>query len=350
MEALEKKVKRCSKCLILEDRSVGIVVGDDGVCNLCKKNASQYERMSWGDKKKAFDDIINSEKGKHKYDGVIMMSGGKDSTYLALKLTKEYGLNLVGMSVDNGFEYPESFDNAKKMCEKLNIPYLIYQPKLQNLREFYKYIAVDSRLKRDDYGQICFYCGVYLKKVVSDYAKSIDAPFVFSGYNPDQVLELGESDIIELDPNIIQYQKMIKKAAEEKIKDGKKYTAENHSNEMASYFELPDTKVLYYYQHFQYDPLGMIDVIKKELGWEPIQRFKKNYIASGCKLACALIHFCQLKQKPDYIQKEFSSQIRKGSLDKDHVEKLLGDIKFSDEEINEVCSGLGLTPEEMLNL
>ena len=344
------KSKHCSKCLILEDKSVGIIIGNDGVCNLCKKDTSRYEGMSWEKKKEVFDTLINKEKGRHKYDGVVMMSGGKDSTYLAMKLTQEYHLNIVGMSIDNGFEYLESFTNARNMCDKLNIPYLIYQPKMHDLREFYKYIATDDILRRSDYGQICFYCGIYLKKLVSDYAKLIDAPYILSGYNPDQVMELGESDIIEIAPSKIEYQQMIKRSAEEKVRSAEKYTFDKLGSIMSDYFKLPDLPILYYYQHFPYDPLEMIREIKEKLGWEPIPRFQKHYIASGCKLACALIHFCQLKNKPDYIQKEFCGQIRRGVLNKEDVEKLLGEIKFSTDEINEVLNKLDITSEEMLNL
>jgi PP-loop superfamily ATP-utilizing enzyme len=344
------EVKRCSKCLIMEDRSVGINIGSDGVCNHCKREGEDHPTMPWDQKKQVFEDIINSVKGKHAYDGVIMMSGGKDSTYLAMKLKKEYGLNVIGMSVDNGFEYMESFENAKLMCDKLGIPYIIYQPDMPALRKFYRYVTVDEKLKRDDYGQICFYCGVYLKRVVDEFAQKFDAPLVFSGYNPDQVAELGETDITEVDESRIQYLRMIKKGADEKMVESYNYTKETQGEEMAKFMEMPKTKIVYYYQHFPYDPLGMIDIIKNELDWEPIKRFRKNYVASGCKLACALIHFCQIKQKPDYIQKEFCSQIRRGNLDKGHVERLLDDIKFSDEEINEVLQSLDLTSEQMLSL
>ena len=350
MDNLIINVRRCSNCTILEDRSAGIVIGNDGVCSLCKKDESAYKQKTWEEKKKIFEDLINKKRNKHSYDGLIMMSGGKDSTYLAYKLKREYGLNVIGMSIDNGFEYSESFDNAKKICDKLEIPYFILQPNLKELREFYQYITIDEKLRRDDYGQICFYCGLYLKREVDRFAQKLDVPLIFSGYNPDQVFDMGDSEIVEADPARIQYQQMIKKATEQKLKDAYDYTMEKKGAEMAKYFELPETDILYYYQHFQYDPLGMMDVIKKELNWEPIKRFKEHYIASGCKLISVLLHVCQKKNKTDYIQKEFASQIRRGSLDKCHVNNLLQTMKFDEDEMNEVLASINLTSEQMLSL
>lgn len=346
----QKTIKRCSKCLALENRASRIIIGEDGICSLCKIDQTRYSQMSWEEKKMKFDYLINEKKGKHQYDGIIMMSGGKDSTYLALQLKREYNLNLLGMSVDNGFEYPDSFDNAKKVCDKLRIPYIILQPDMVNLRKFYKYIATDNHLRHEDYSQICFYCGNYLKRQVDIYAEKFDAAYIFSGYNPDQVSELGEADIVEADFGRMQYQQMIKRALDDKMKDAYRYTMQKNDPELAGCFESPTTRILYYYQHVPYDPVIMLATIRRELDWEPIKRFKKDYLVSGCQLVCTLVHLCQRKNVPDYIQKEFSTQIRKGILTKEQVEKVIDVIQFTDKEIDETLSKLDLTCEQMLSL
>ncbi|SCM81453.1 conserved hypothetical protein [uncultured Sporomusa sp.] len=344
------KAKRCIRCLAVEARSKGTLIGDDGVCNHCKINPSRYNRMSWEEKEQKFLELIHAAKGKHRYDGFIMMSGGKDSTYLALKLKNEYKLNLMAMSVDNGFEYPDSFDNARKVCDKLGIPYIILQPDMRQLRKFYRYIITEKHLRHDDYSQICLYCGNYLKRQVDIYAEKFDAAYIFSGYNPDQVTELGEAAIVEADPGLAQYQQMIKRTLDEKMQDAYQYTLQKNDPELAACFELPRTKILYYYQHFPYDPIHMLATIRQELDWEPIKRFSKNYLVSGCQLVCTLVHLCQQKNIPDYIQKEFSAQIRRGTLTKEQVEKVMAEIKFSNEEIDETLAKLDLTCAQMLTL
>lgn len=343
-------LQRCKKCLIAEDRSIGILIGEDGICNLCKKDPNKYKLMSWEDKQLRFEELIYAEKGKHPYDGLVMMSGGKDSAYLALQLTQRYGLNLMAISIDNGYEYPDTFDNVKHVCDRLGIPLIIYQPNLGRLKEFYRYVMVDEKLKRDDFGQICFYCGIYLKRIASDFAKRFNVPYIFSGYNPDQVAELGESEVIQIDNDLLMHQRFLRNAVDEKIREAEAYTRRINKPDMARYFIPPETKLIYYYQHFPYNPLEMIDVIKSELEWRPIKRFRENYIASGCQLACVLLYFCDLKNKPDYIQKEFSAQIRRGTLDRDYVRMMYDEFEHDENEIDEVLNTLNLDRETMLHI
>ncbi len=342
--------KRCAKCLAIENRAFGIVIGGDGVCNHCKIDPARYKVMSWAEKKLRFDRLIDEKRGRHRYDGMIMMSGGKDSTYLALQLKSEYGLNLLGMSVDNGFEYPDSFDNAKKVCDRLGIPYIILHPDMIELRRFYRYILTEKHLRQEDYSQICFYCGNYLKRQVDIFAEKFDAAYIFSGYNPDQVWELGEAGIVESDPGRIQYQQMIKQVLDGKMEDARRHTRQKEGPDLAAYFEPPRTPILYYYQHFPYQPLSMLDTIRSRLDWQPIDRFRKNYLVSGCRLVCALIHLCRRKNIPDYMQKEFSAQIRRGTLTREQVEQVLAEIKFTDAEIDQTLAELDLSCGQMLDL
>lgn len=344
------QIRRCSNCLLMEDRGAGVILGEDGVCNLCKKDESNFEEYTWEEKEKIFEDLILKERGKHRYDGLIMMSGGKDSAYLALTLKRKYKLNVMGFVIDNGYEYHDSFYNAKKICKKLGIPIIVFQPDMISLNKFYRYITLDKTLRRKDFGQICFYCGIYLKRLASDMAEMIDAPYVFSGYNPDQIAELGDAEITEKDPRKREHQRFLKDAVNTKIQEAVDHIEQKGDTEILPYFEMPKVPILYYYQHIKYDPLAMIEKAKKELDWEPIKRFKKNYIASGCQLATVLVHLCRKKNIPDYIQKEFSAQIRRGSLDKEHIQKLFDEFELNQSEVDEVLATLGLDQNTILNL
>jgi tRNA(Ile)-lysidine synthase TilS/MesJ len=344
------QVKRCKNCLAMEDHGAGVLIGEDYICNLCKKDDSKYDEYTWEEKEKLFEDIILKEKGKNKYDGLVMMSGGKDSAYLALTLKKKYGMNIMGLVIDNGYEYYDSFINAKMVCKKLGIPIIIYQPDMIDLKKFYKYITLDPTLRRKDYGQICFYCGIYLKRVASDFALMIDAPFVFSGYNPDQISELGDAEITQKDERKKAHQRFLKNAVNGKMKKARDHVVNQDELDKLPYFEMPKVPILYYYQYINYNPLKMMEIVKKELEWEPIKRFSKNYIASGCQLATVLVHLCRKKNIPDYIQKEFSAQIRRGSVNKDHIQKLFDEFELDQSEVDEVLTTLDLDQNTILNL
>jgi N-acetyl sugar amidotransferase len=104
-----------------------ISFNSDGICNHCEnanKLLSQYpyaleEKL----KEREFQTIISQIKknGKNKkYDCIIGLSGGVDSTYVAY-LLKQSGLNPLAVHLDNGWNSELSVKNIESICNELNI-------------------------------------------------------------------------------------------------------------------------------------------------------------------------------------------------------------------------------------
>ncbi|MBK7666206.1 MAG: N-acetyl sugar amidotransferase [Sphingobacteriaceae bacterium] len=98
---------------------------EKGVCNFCKNYDSYYTKYL--DKtpeqlKIELDGIIkklkSDGKGK-KYDCIVGLSGGVDSSYIAL-LCKDYGLRPLIFHFDNGWNSELAVQNITNICEKLN--------------------------------------------------------------------------------------------------------------------------------------------------------------------------------------------------------------------------------------
>ena len=86
-------MKYCSKCIIPETRPDQFL-NKDGVCNACKSHEHK-KKIDWDIRLKELNEIISKNKNKSgKWDCVIPSSGGKDSTYQAIR-AKELGLNPV---------------------------------------------------------------------------------------------------------------------------------------------------------------------------------------------------------------------------------------------------------------
>ena len=134
---------------------------------------------------------------------------GKDSAYLAYVLTKMYHLKLIGFTIDNGFEYQETFHNAKDIAQKTGIPYIYYKPETGLMKEFYRFIITEDALKWMDFGQICFFCGRYLKNLAADFTRKFSIPVVFSGHNAEQLFGMGEAHAVEIDPARKMYQQLM---------------------------------------------------------------------------------------------------------------------------------------------
>ena len=114
----------CSRC-IYDERVSSINFDEEGVCNYCRQVEKLTEHYGTGkDKGKAlFDEIINqikiSGRGK-KYDCVIGVSGGTDSSYLVY-LAKEWGLRPLAVHYDNTWNSAIATMNIFKVLKALDV-------------------------------------------------------------------------------------------------------------------------------------------------------------------------------------------------------------------------------------
>lgn len=108
----------CSKC-ILPSTTPGIVFDSDGVCNYCQS----YEPMQ-ADGEHVLETLLSSvreaSKGK-KYDCMVGLSGGRDSTFTLWKLVHDYQLRVLAVHYNNPFSSPHALRNIERACEILNV-------------------------------------------------------------------------------------------------------------------------------------------------------------------------------------------------------------------------------------
>jgi N-acetyl sugar amidotransferase len=113
----------CKRC-IYDEKVPSISFDADGVCNYCKTHdqlEEEYPIGPEGDAKLAAmaEEIKKSGKGK-KFDCVVGVSGGCDSSYLLYK-AKEMGLRPLAAHFDNTWNSAISTENIHRMCKKLNV-------------------------------------------------------------------------------------------------------------------------------------------------------------------------------------------------------------------------------------
>jgi N-acetyl sugar amidotransferase len=104
-----------------------IVFDSNGVCNHCTNAIERLKQPPYGlppkEKEAALQQLIADVKkaGKGKrYDCIIGLSGGVDSSYLAY-LVKQWGLRPLAIHVDNGWDSEQSVRNIENICKILDI-------------------------------------------------------------------------------------------------------------------------------------------------------------------------------------------------------------------------------------
>lgn len=102
-----------------------IVFDENGICNHCTSciQAIREHVFSGVEANRKLHQLVEVMKraGKGKpYDCLIGVSGGVDSTYLAMKV-KEFGLRPLALHLDNGWDSELAVSNIEKTLRKLNI-------------------------------------------------------------------------------------------------------------------------------------------------------------------------------------------------------------------------------------
>jgi N-acetyl sugar amidotransferase len=117
-------IQMCCKCIYNANIS-GISFNKEGVCNYCIQVEELKQQFGTGDAKgiKALEDLIVSIKksgnGK-KYDCVVGVSGGTDSSFLLAKAI-EWGLRPLAVHYDNTWNSAIATENIRKVTSKLKV-------------------------------------------------------------------------------------------------------------------------------------------------------------------------------------------------------------------------------------
>lgn len=123
---MEKKYQVCTRCVMDNESDKTITFNEQGMCNYCteaikKINTTVYFPGVEGQKR--LDEmikIIKAENRDKKYDCVMGLSGGLDSSYLAY-LGYKWGLRTLAVHIDDGYDTEISKKNIAKLCEAAHI-------------------------------------------------------------------------------------------------------------------------------------------------------------------------------------------------------------------------------------
>lgn len=135
----ERKYQVCSRC-VMDTTDTDIQFDEQGVCQRCR----EYEERilpDWNHGKghetelqELIAKIKKSGEGK-KYDCILGLSGGLDSTYMLHLAVKEWGLRPFVFHIDCGWNLPVAEENIRKVCNGLGVELHIEKMDWNELRE-----------------------------------------------------------------------------------------------------------------------------------------------------------------------------------------------------------------------
>ena len=115
-----REYRICNYC-VMDTSDLMIEFDSNGRCNHCLKYEKNIKPLLMLKKDKSiFEKVINEIKNKgknNKYDSIIGLSGGKDSSYI-VHLAKLNGLRPLIIHFDNGWDSELAIQNIENIIKK----------------------------------------------------------------------------------------------------------------------------------------------------------------------------------------------------------------------------------------
>lgn len=123
----------CTNCVMDNASDETIRFDENGICDYCKTASSRIGTVYLpnDDGKKKLDDLLSRVKrGGGKYDCIMGLSGGLDSSYLAY-LGYKWKLKVLALHVDDGYDTEVSKRNLTHLIEATEFDYKVIKPDVQ---------------------------------------------------------------------------------------------------------------------------------------------------------------------------------------------------------------------------
>jgi len=138
------------------------------------------------------------------YHALVAYSGGKDSTFLIYRLKQMYDLNILALTLDNGFISPLTFTNMSKVLAELKVDHIVFKPNIDIMRRVVTLSANEevyplSLLKAGS--SVCISCIRMVINAALRTALEKKIPIVVLGNSPGQVIR-SENELIYQDNRI----------------------------------------------------------------------------------------------------------------------------------------------------
>jgi len=173
-------MKECSRCILNSNDDQNLSIDPNGICNYCNyydfeiNNLGSLESRNVFLEKKVIEIKANSI--NKKYDCIVGLSGGLDSSYMVYWLC-ENGLRPLVIHLDNGWNSSLAVQNIQNICQKLDLDlhtHVIDWDEFKNLQIAYlKASVVDIEVLTDH----------AIKAIIYKMSKKYKIKYSFSGFN-----------------------------------------------------------------------------------------------------------------------------------------------------------------------
>lgn len=316
---MESIYKICQRC-IMDTTDPIIKFNDEGICNHCAEflNVRAAHTYKGAETDRYFEALLNEiklgSKGR-KYDCVVGLSGGIDSSYVAYLATK-HGLRVLGVHMDNGWNSEEAVRNIRNITQILGIDYESYVLDWEEFKEIQLAFLNASVPEADTPTDIAILSSLH--KV----AKKHGIKYIISGGN------FATEGILpkywHYNAKDLSYFKYIHKT----FGKGKIISFPTFGFRSEMYYKLiKKIKMVYLLNFVPYNKTEAIELLEKELNWK---KYGGKHHES--RYTCFIQSYYLFKKfNIDYRKATLSSQICSGTITREEALDLLKSSPYVEE-------------------
>lgn len=343
VSAMQIKGPMCKRC-VLPEAAPDIWMDDQGICNICH-NYDREQQADVTDERELLETdflkILDKVRGKHEYDCLCMLSGGKDSTAALYYVKERYNLNPLVFTFNHGFVPDEHLESAEKTVSKLGVDYVYFQTNFMK-DMFRKIVETKSKVV------ICPVCSLWYMLKTYEIAAMFDVPIIISGWTKGQTTG-GSRTVLskcacDQDPD--EFRSMSAATAEfmdKHVRTDPKY--KDFPRSMEEVLKIAKKKykskamVLSPHWFVPEGPEEYVPVIQDKLGWDyPKRSYPKK--STNCDLNFLATKLAMKNYGYSVYHIEMSNMIRMGMTTRDEALKLL-EMDFGEDILSGIHEKLG---------
>lgn len=325
----------CRQCL--QDLGPKSGKGIDGeLCERCQIVRRHREvTCKIGKQENKLVERLLSVRGKYRYDCVVGLIGGKDSSYIIHRLKNHYGANVLAYTFDNGFLNDYALQNIRAVVKDLGVDHLWVKLPDDFLRRLYR----GSMLAE---GWPCAACFYLLEASGWKLAYEYKIPYIVNGRTPEQIFRNLTEDIFSsplsiVRDNFAEYDPArVKEVALqnlERMSVVRRWLlgGPKHGDESNQYLNLPGEEgereqffpeLLAFFLYEPHDEFEIMSYLERNPGWKPPhERVRLSH--ADCHVHDAAGYLFYRTYKTPFLAMEVNAAISIGKISRDEGIELL---------------------------
>ena len=250
----------CTRC-VMDDSDPGVTFDAEGRCNVCERYLEQTALRGYrpGESEEKLRAIIAAMKKAgegREFDCVLGLSGGVDSSYMAY-VAHEYGLRVLAVHVDTGWNSEMAVRNIERVCNGLGYQLhtiVMDWPTMKELQRAYLF----SGLANLDVPQDHLFCAAVYR-----FAREYGVRYLLNGSN---LATEGASAPFSAQHSYRDYWEI--RSVYCKHGRGKSLKKYIHLNLREAWFGVPGVTKVNLLDYVPYTKKGAIEFLTERFGWE----------------------------------------------------------------------------------